>query len=137
MSEDAEPLFHADPGDPGEPEGTVTADDAVIADLARREARSCAGITAFSPAFLDGLRGGRSRGTRVTRDERGVIIEMRVSVAHGTDCVKLFNELRRRVARKIKEVTGLFPAAVNLRITDIRDKGPDDELDLDDPDIDF
>ncbi len=120
-----------------EPEGTMTLDDAAIADLVRREARAIEGVTSLSPSFLDGWRANRTRGVSVLRDEGGLSIELRVTVGWGADCVRLFDEVRARVSAKVRAITDEPIRAIHMRVTDIKDPSPDEEFYADDPYIEF
>jgi uncharacterized alkaline shock family protein YloU len=117
--------------------GDVDFDDDFIADLVRREALACEGLTALTPTFMEGLRAGGRGGITIRRNAEGVRIELRAAVAFGADCVRLFEEIRGRVAGKVRETTGLYVAGVDLRVTGVLDKGAAEEIEWEDPYIDF
>ena len=120
-----------------EPEGTMTLDDTAVADLVRRETLAVEGVTSLAGTFLDGWRAKRTQGVGVRRDEQGLTIELRVTVARGADCVRLFEEVRARVARKLRAIKDEPIRAIHMRVTDIKDPSPDGGLYADDPLIEF
>ena len=118
---------NARPSADAESYGAMHFDDGVISDLSRRAALSTDGLAALTGGLLEGLRPGRHPGVSVTRDERGLTIEIRAAVTYGTDCVRLFEELRRRVTSRVREATGQQVSEVNLHVTGVREPGSEDD----------
>ncbi len=109
-SAEATPPLAAD-GEPGSDAGTIS-------EIAVREAGEIEGV-----AELTG--GWRTKGVRVTEPEGedgGYVVDLRLAVEYGVDCVALAETIRSRVAGAIHRTAGRKTRAVNVRFTGVRDK---------------
>lgn len=103
-------------GEPGSDAGTIS-------EIAVREAREIEGV-----AELTG--GWRTEGVRVTEPEGedgGYVVDLRLAVDYGVDCVALAETIRSRIAEAIHRVAGRETRAVSVHLTGIRDKGSPEE----------
>ncbi|MHC4202766.1 MAG: Asp23/Gls24 family envelope stress response protein [Planctomycetota bacterium] len=104
-------------------DGEPSSDAAAISEIAVREAGEIEGV-----AELTG--GWRTTGVRVTEPEGengGYVIDLRLAVEYGVDCVALAETIRSRIAGAIHRTAGRETRAVNVHFTGIRDKGLPEE----------
>jgi uncharacterized alkaline shock family protein YloU len=91
----------------------------IISEIAIREASEIDGV-----AELTG--GWRTKGVQVTEaegEEGTYVVDLRIAVEYGVNCVALAETIRNRVANAICRMTGRRTEAVNVHVTGIRDKG--------------
>lgn len=96
----------------------------IISDIAIREASEVEGI-----AELTG--GWRTRGVTVGESdegEPGYVIDMRIAVEYGVDCVALAETIRSRIGNAVHQMTGRQAIAVNVHVTGIRESGREETL---------
>lgn len=95
----------------------------IITEIAVREVSEVEGV-----AELTG--GWRTKGVQVTEveGEEGVyVLDVRVAVEYGVNCVALAESIRARIAEAIGRMTGQSARAINVHVTGIRDKGHREE----------
>lgn len=115
----------APPVEPAEtPGGILEFDPGIITEIAIREASGIEGV-----AELTG--GWRTKGVQVGKStesgEEGYILDLRIAVEYGVNCVALAETIRNRIAGAIEKMTGRKTAAINIHVTGIRDKGTREE----------
>jgi len=95
----------------------------IITEIAVREVSEIDGV-----AELTG--GWRTKGVSVTEVEgkEGVyVIDVRVTVEYGVNCVALFESIRSRIVEAVSRMTGQSVRTINVQVTGIRDKGHREE----------
>jgi uncharacterized alkaline shock family protein YloU len=95
----------------------------IITEIAVREVSEVEGV-----AELTG--GWRTKGVQVTEveGEEGVyVLDVRVAVEYGVNCVALAESIRGRIAEAVGRMTGQSVRAINVHVTGIRDKGHREE----------
>ena len=110
--------------------GEVEFDPGIIADIALREASVIEGI-----AELTG--GWRTKGVSVGEapveggagdgGEPGYVVDLRIAVEYGVNCVALAETIRNRIGNAIRQMTGRQTVAVNVHVTGVRDRGMREE----------
>ncbi len=99
-----------------------------IADsvLARIVALTLHEFPAVEPAAgtSEGVRGrffgGTTSGIEISVSERGVVVELRVTVEYGLHLQSLVEVLRRKIVERITQLTGLVTVEVNVLVEDVR-----------------
>ncbi len=111
-------------GAPGSPStGELKFGPNIITEIAVREVSEVDGV-----AELTG--GWRTKGVQVTEveGEEGVyVLDVRVAVEYGVNCVALAESIRSRIADAVGRMTGQSARAINVHVTGIRDKGHREE----------
>jgi len=106
------------------PGGTLEFDPGIITEIAVREASGIEGV-----AELTG--GWRTKGVQVGESteggEEGYILDLRIAVEYGVNCVALAETIRNRIANAIEQMTGRRTTAINIHVTGIREKGTREE----------
>jgi len=109
------------------PEGQSTGElkfgPSIITEIAVREVSEVEGV-----AELTG--GWRTKGIQVTEveGEEGVyVLDVRVAVEYGVNCVALAESIRGRITEAIGRMTGQSARTINVHVTGIRDKGHREE----------
>ena len=95
----------------------------IITEIAVREVSEVDGV-----AELTG--GWRTKGVQVTEvegEEGAYVLDVRVAVEYGVNCVALADTIRNRIADAIGQMTGQTARAINVHVTGIRDKGHREE----------
>lgn len=64
--------------------------------------------------------GGAASGIRIIVSERGVVIELRISVEYGRHLPTLVEALRSKILERLTEMTGLVVLEVNVLVEDVR-----------------
>ena len=113
-------------GSPAPVGGEVEFDPGIISDIAIREASEIEGI-----AELTG--GWRTKGVTVGEvaedgesgedGAAGYILDLRIAVEYGVNCVALAETIRSRIGDAIRRMTGRETVAVNVHVTGLREKG--------------
>jgi uncharacterized alkaline shock family protein YloU len=112
----------ADPPRPdgGASEGSLAFDPAIITEIAMREASEIEGI-----AELTG--GWRTKGVQVGESsdggDEGYVLDLRIAVEYGVNCLALSETIRSRIAGAILLMTGRKTRAINIHVTAIRERG--------------
>jgi uncharacterized alkaline shock family protein YloU len=108
----------------GASEGSLDFDPAIITEIAMREASEIEGI-----AELTG--GWRTKGVQVGESnedgEEGYVLDLRIAVEYGVNCVALTETIRARIAGAILQMTGRKTKAINVHVTAIRERGHREE----------
>ncbi len=95
----------------------------IITEIAVREVSEVEGV-----AELTG--GWRTKGVSVVEvdGEEGVyVIDVRVTVEYGVNCVALAESIRSRIVEAVERMTGQTVRTINVHVTGIRDKGHREE----------
>ncbi len=95
----------------------------IITEIAVREVSEVEGVAELSGGW-------RTKGVQVTEveGEEGVyVLDVRVAVEYGVNCVALAESIRSRIADAIGRMTGQSARAINVHVTGIRDKGHREE----------
>jgi uncharacterized alkaline shock family protein YloU len=121
-AEDAKPASKAKQEDASE--GSIDFDPAIITEIAMREASEIEGI-----AELTG--GWRTKGVQVGESnedgKEGYVLDLRIAVEYGVNCVALTETIRARIAGAILQMTGRKTKAINVHVTAIRERGHREE----------
>ena len=108
----------------GASEGSLDFDPAIITEIAMREASEIEGI-----AELTG--GWRTKGVQVGESnedgKEGYVLDLRIAVEYGVNCVALTETIRARIAGAILQMTGRKTKAINVHVTAIRERGHREE----------
>lgn len=92
----------------------------IITQIAEREVSEIEGVTELTGGW-------RTRGVQITEpaegEEDGYVLDIRVAVEYGVNCLALAETLRTRVAGAIEQMTGRRTKAINVHVTGIREKG--------------
>jgi uncharacterized alkaline shock family protein YloU len=101
-------------------DGSLAFDPSIITEIAMREASEIEGI-----AELTG--GWRTKGVQVGESSEdgaeGYVLDLRIAVEYGVNCVALSETIRSRIAGAILQMTGKKTKAINIHVTAIREKG--------------
>ncbi len=111
------------PSPEGQSTGELKFGPSIITEIAVREVSEVEGV-----AELTG--GWRTKGVQVTEveGEEGVyVLDVRVAVEYGVNCVALAESIRGRITEAIGRMTGQSARAINVHVTGIRDKGHSEE----------
>jgi len=95
----------------------------IITEIAVREVSEIEGVVELTGGW-------RTKGVQVTEveGEEGVyLIDVRVTVEYGINCVALAESIRGRVVEAVERMTGQSVRTVNVHVTGIRDKGHREE----------
>lgn len=107
-------------GPEGALDGSLDFDPGIITEIAMREASEIEGI-----AELTG--GWRTKGVQVGQSteegDDGYILDLRIAVEYGVNCVALSETIRSRIAGAILQMTGRKTTAINVHVTGIRERG--------------
>ena len=105
-------------------DGSLDFDPAIITEIAMREASEIEGI-----AELTG--GWRTKGVQVGESseggEEGYVLDLRIAVEYGVNCMALSETIRSRIAGAILQMTGRKTKVINVHVTAIREKGHREE----------
>ena len=74
--------------------------------------------------------GWRTKGVQVAEvegEEGTYVIDVRVAIEYGVNCVALAESIRSRIADAVERMTGQRVRAINVHVTGIRDKGQSEE----------
>lgn len=100
-------------------DGELRFDPGIITEIAVREASEIEGIVELTGGW-------RTKGVQVTEpegEEGGYVVDVRVAVEYGVNCVALAETIRNRISGAIHQMTGRRTKAINVHLTGIRDKG--------------
>lgn len=100
-------------------DGELRFDPGIVTEIAVREASEIEGIVELTGGW-------RTKGVQVTEpdgEEGGYVLDLRVAVEYGVNCVALAETIRSRIAGAIYQMTGRRTKAINVHLTGIRDKG--------------
>jgi len=95
----------------------------IITEIAVREVSEVEGVVELTGGW-------RTKGVQVTEveGEEGVyLIDVRVTVEYGVNCVALAESIRGRVVEAVERMTGQSVRTINVHVTGIRDKGHREE----------
>ena len=105
---------------------TIIGDDVVasIAGMAAKEVEGVAGLgkSAVRRALAEymGGTGEKSRvGVAVEVGKKEAIVDLQLSVIYGFNIPTLVNEVRKKVAMRLLEITGLIAKEINLRVVSV------------------
>ncbi len=121
----------------GPAEGELTFDPGIITEIAIREAHQIGGIVQLTGSFMDDWVLRRGKGVHVAEvadnGHESYSLDLKISVEYGVDCVKLAEEVRQRIAKAIKTMTGKTTRQIDVHVTgigqrpaDVQDDGQDD-----------
>jgi uncharacterized alkaline shock family protein YloU len=111
------------PSPEGQSTGELKFGPSIITEIAVREVSEVEGV-----AELTG--GWRTKGVQVTEveGEEGVyVLDVRVAVEYGVNCVALAESIRGRITEAVERMTGQSARTINVHVTGIRDKGHPEE----------
>ncbi len=117
----------------GAAEGELTFDPGIITEIAIREAHQIDGIVQLTGSFMDDWVLRRGKGVHVAEvadnSEESYSLDLKISVEYGVDCVKLAKDVRERISKAIKTMTGKTTRQIDVRVTGIgqRAADPNDE----------
>ena len=106
--------------------GEVEFDPGIISDIAIREASEIEGIAELTGGWrTKGVSIGQSPGDGEPGGEGdpGYIVDLRIAVEYGVNCVALTETIRKRIADAIHQMTGRRTVAINVHVTGIRERG--------------
>jgi uncharacterized alkaline shock family protein YloU len=106
--------------------GEVEFDPGIISDIAIREASEIEGIAELTGGWrTKGVTVGQSPGDGEPGGEgnAGYIVDLRIAVEYGVNCVALTETIRKRIADAIHRMTGRRTVAINVHVTGIRERG--------------
>jgi len=105
---------------------TIIGDD-VVASIAGMAAQEIPGVgslgksavrRAIAGAFADAAEKART-GVSVEVGKRECIVDLQINVQYGYSIPAIVNEVRKRVAARLLEFTGLIAKAINIRVVGI------------------
>jgi len=105
---------------------TIIGDD-VVASIAGMAAQEIPGVgslgksavrRAIAGAFADATEKART-GVSVEVGKRECIVDLQINVQYGYSIPAIVNEVRKRVAARLLEFTGLIAKAINIRVVGI------------------
>ncbi len=100
--------------------GEVSFTPDIITQIAGREVSDVEDV-----AELTG--GWRTKGVQVTEpvegEDEGYLLDIRIAVEYGVNCLALAETIRGRVSGVIEHMTGRKARAINVHVTGIREKG--------------
>lgn len=106
---------------PGE-RGTLRIADSVIAQVIAREALSTPGVFALDPGAAAAPFEKSPRGVEVSVDESSISARILLAVGIGWSIPDVVSEVRQRVGKAVRTITGLDAVAVDVTVTDVRDE---------------
>ncbi len=101
--------------------GTLKIADSVVALIVGREALATPGVLALGSGDVRSARGG-SPGVEVVVDESRVSARLRLVVELGWPIPDVLEAVRRRVRKAMQKTTGLDMAAIDITVTDLRER---------------
>ena len=107
--------------------GETIIDDAVVASIVGLAAAEIEGVahlgkSAVRRAVTDALSGtgGKARqGVSVEVGHKEAIIDLQLDVIYGYNIPTILTEVRKNVATRLKEITGLIAKEINVRVVSI------------------
>ncbi len=113
----------------GPAEGELTFDPGIITEIAIREAHQIDGIVQLTGSFMDDWVLRRGKGVHVAEvadnGEESYSLDLKISVEYGVDCVKLAKDVRERISKAIKTMTGKTTRQIDVRVTGIGQRAAD------------
>ncbi len=104
--------------------GALHFNPGIIAEIAVREASEIEGVAELTGGWMKG------RGVQIQEpdgEDDGYVIDLRLAVEYGVNCVALAETIRSRIAGAINQMTGRKTRAINVHLTGIRDRGHREE----------
>ncbi|MFW6102768.1 MAG: Asp23/Gls24 family envelope stress response protein, partial [Chloroflexota bacterium] len=107
--------------------GETIIGDEVVASIAGMAAQEVEGVgslgrstvrRAFSGAFADAAERARA-GVAVEVGKRECIVDLQINVHYGYSIPNIINEVRKKVAARLLEFTGLIAKEINIRVVGI------------------
>ncbi|MCD6568215.1 MAG: Asp23/Gls24 family envelope stress response protein [Dehalococcoidia bacterium] len=108
-------------------QGETIIGDEVVASIAGLAAKEVAGVATLGKSSVRraltehlGGTGEKSRvGVAVEVGKKEAIVDLQLSVIYGFNIPTLVNEVRKKVAMRLLEITGLIAKEINLRIVSV------------------
>lgn len=112
---------------PVEMKGKLTYDDKVIKKIAGIAADSVQGVLTVSSGIIGSLtdslrKDDQTKGITVEVGEKQVALDMNTVCEYGRHVPKLYDEMAKKVADSILEMTGLEVVELNMHVEDVLDK---------------
>ena len=109
-----------------DPEGRLTIRNDVVAKIAGMAGREVKGVSPSSAGLLENVQSmaqsGDSnikRGVKAEVGERQAAFDLSFVIDWGHNIPSVVSEVRRKIAQRVKEMTGLETTEINVEITDI------------------
>lgn len=105
-------------------ESKLSFNDQVLAKIAAITTREVNGILSMSGSFFSGLReslGGTdvTKGVSVDTDKNDVIVNLELVMEYGQSAPQIFEQLKEKIAEKVRFMTGMTVVETNVRVVDI------------------
>lgn len=113
--------------EPIQTKGKLTYDDKVIKKIAGIAADSVQGVLTVSSGLIGSLtdnlrRDDETRGITVEVGEKQVALDMNTICEYGRHVPQLYDEMIKKVAAAVLEMTGLEVVELNMHVEDVLDK---------------
>jgi len=93
---------------------TITISDDVIAQMANTAASSVKGVSSLKSNAIDGIFNSKSKGVKIQRNEKGIIINLSIVVEMGYRIPDVSFEIQNIVKTQVESFTGLNVLEVNI-----------------------
>lgn len=100
--------------------GKITLSEDVAATIAALTAKEVKGIHQIGRASLISMGKSRSRGVSAEVGKKQAAFDLEVILEYGYDIRKMADEIRTRIAREVKKMTGREVVEVNIHVFDIK-----------------
>ena len=98
-------------------EQTITISDEVIAQIANTAASNVKGVDSLKLNSLNGIFNSKSKGVKIQRKEKGIIIDLSIIVEMGYRIPDVSYEIQNIVKTQVENMTGLKVLEVNIFVS--------------------
>lgn len=108
--------------------GETTLEDDVVASIVGLAAKEVEGVASLGKSSvrralterLGGAEGKARMGVEVEVGKREAIVDLQLGVIYGFNIPNIVNEVRKKVASRLTEITGLVAKEINVRVVNVQ-----------------